>query len=148
MFIGVRLFIKVQSKFPCNHERVKWNKNTCTIHGCDLSFKNIGWILANIRDPPNTFWTFFQVFYEKERTNTRARSGKKITKNISIYEARYIVCFVWSSWELTNRGTSCHALGIFKKHLMSRGAPTRFVTVWSCSVKVIDYWTIFLMKSG
>jgi hypothetical protein len=30
-------------------------KIQCTIHGCDLSFKNIGGILANIRDPRNTF---------------------------------------------------------------------------------------------
>jgi hypothetical protein len=61
----------------------------------------------------------------------------------SIYEARY---FVLSLCDLPNHGTSCHALGIFGKLLMNRGAPTWFETVWSYGVEAIDYWTMFSMK--
>jgi hypothetical protein len=40
---------------------------------------------------------------------------------------------------LTNHHASCHALGIFGKLSMSRGALTWFETVWSYGVESIDY---------
>jgi hypothetical protein len=51
-----------------------------------------------------------------------------------------VVCFVLSHWDLPNHGTSCHALGIFGKLLMSR--------VHECSLKLFGatVWNHFSMK--
>ncbi len=65
----------------------------------------------------------------------------------NIYLLSKVVCFVLSSWDLPNHGTSCQALGIFGKLSMSRGALTWFASVSSYDVEVIDYWIIFLMKT-
>jgi hypothetical protein len=46
-----------------------------------------------------------------------------------------LFCFV----DLWNDNTSCHAISIFGKLLMSKGALTWFEIVWSYGVKSIDY---------
>jgi hypothetical protein len=92
-------------------------------------------------------WTkhIFSIF---QNSNTFGCWKSKLIKREifkSIYEAK-VVCFVLfclSSWDLPNHGASWCMLGIFRKILMSRGAPTWFETVWSYSVETIDYWTIF-----
>ncbi len=74
---------------------------------------------------------------------------------ISIFQGS-LFCFVYHSEisqimalhaNIPNHSASWHALGIFKKLTMSRGAVTWFETVWSYGVKAIDYWTIFSMKT-
>jgi hypothetical protein len=51
-----------------------------------------------------------------------------------------LFCFVLSHWDLPNHGASCHALGIFGKLLMSRGASMWFETIWSDSVESFFQW--------
>jgi hypothetical protein len=59
-----------------------------------------------------------------------------------IYLWSQVVCFVLSQWDLPNHVASCHALGIFGKLLMSRGASMRFETVWSYSVEPYFQWKL------
>jgi len=63
-----------------------------------------------------------------------------------MYEARWFILFCLSRWNLPNHEAPCHALGIFKKILTNRGAPTWFEIVWNYNVDAIDYWAIFSMK--
>ncbi len=76
-----------------------------------------------------------------------AHINKKIIYN-QIYLWSKVVCFIFSHLDLPNHGASCHALGIFKKLSISRGAPTWFETLWIYGVETIDYWTIFSMEFG
>jgi hypothetical protein len=58
-----------------------------------------------------------------------------------IYKAKLffvLFCHIEIS-PLPKHSASCHALGIFGKLSMSRGALTWFETVWSSSVEAIDY---------
>ncbi len=70
----------------------------------------------------------------------------RILSWVTIYLWSKVVCFVLSCWDLPNHGTSCCALDILGKLLMSKVAPTWFETVWSHGVGAIDYWIIFSMK--
>jgi hypothetical protein len=91
------------------------------------------------------------IFSFVQNSNTFGCWKSKLIKReiFKSYEA-HVVCFVLfclSSWDLPNHGASWCMLRIFRKILMSRGAPTWFETVWSYSVEAIDYWTIFSMKT-
>jgi len=65
---------------------------------------------------------------------------------IDIYLWSKVVCFFFflSNNFFVNHNASCDAFGIFGMLLMS--ASTWFEIIWSYTVEVIDYWTIFKMK--
>jgi hypothetical protein len=57
----------------------------------------------------------------------------------SIYLLHKVVCFVLFATLRYPKLWCIHALGVFRKLSMSKGALTWFETVWSYSVEAIDY---------
>ncbi len=65
-----------------------------------------------------------------------------------IYEGRLFVLFCLYLWEIhqTNWDASGPVLGLFGKLSRRRGACAWFHGVWTCGVKVLEYWMIFSLK--
>jgi hypothetical protein len=62
------------------------------------------------------------------------------------YVLWHLVSFVLYWWDPSNYDASNHILGLFGKLSRRRGALARFHGVWTCSVKVLEYWMISSMK--
>jgi len=57
-----------------------------------------------------------------------------------------LFCYVPSCWFFPNQIASSNVLNIFESLTMNRGALTWVHNFWSYDAKVIDYWTILLVK--
>jgi hypothetical protein len=56
------------------------------------------------------------------------------------------ICFLLWQWDPPNQGAWYCVHGIFGKLLTRRGALVWFHDVWTCGVKVLEYWMIILLK--
>jgi len=64
--------------------------------------------------------------------------------NLSMKQGSLIVCLYL--WDPLNRDASDGVLGLFGKFSRRRGALAWFHGVWTCGVKVFEYWMISSLK--
>jgi hypothetical protein len=82
----------------------------------------------------------------------------KITIIITSYDLNNFTIYLWSMaaclfyfvflylWDPLNWDVSDRILGVFGKLSIRRGALAWFHDVWTCGVKVFEYWMIFSLK--
>ncbi len=88
----------------------------------------------------NIFFQSFHMYWLKQESNIYF---PRITQ-IEIYEARLFVCLYL--WHPPNQDASNCVLGLFGKLFRRRGALAWFHGIWTCGVKVLEYWIISSLK--